>query len=271
MLRFFSLAILLLARLAAGTTIVAKEATKKLRHRHAGASFISSLQFKLTLRICNAYPYTHPMDVYLGEEKLTESALAYKKCGEYNPTVKVGDKLDFKVGESSAGSFTVSELPSNDATLVLIIYRHDTQSTAVSFESHVFSNLLNAQVAVLDAYRGSAKAVPKIQDINQKQDKDFVQRSEELRYNSVVAVNQGLYEVVLHATDGEAKARHQLVAINRESYLVVRVGVEAAEGQAFPQELMVYPESDPRALGGAAKYSLFAATLATLLSVWASL
>jgi len=209
MLRFFSLAILL-ARLAAGTTIVATEATKRLRHRHAAASFISTLQFKLALRICNAYPYTYPMDVYLGQEKLTESALAYKKCGEFTPAIKVGDKLDFKVGESTAGSFTVSELPSNDATLVLIIYRHDTRSTAVSFESHVFSNLLNAQVAVLDAYRGSAKAVPKVQDVNQHNDPDFVQRSEELRYNSVVALNQGVYEVVLHATDrnqSEASAR----------------------------------------------------------------
>merc|ERR1719198_510017 len=37
-------------------------------------------------------------------------------------------------------------------------------STAVSFESHVFSNAAPAQVAVLDAYRGSAKSTPHIQD-----------------------------------------------------------------------------------------------------------
>ena len=56
-----------------------------------------------------------------------------------------------------------------------------------------------------------------------------------------------------------------------ESYLVVRCGVEAEEGQAFPQELMVFPQSDPRELGGAAKSSIFAAGLVTLFSVAASL
>jgi len=269
MLRFISVAILLLARCAASTTILAS--AKQLRHKHAGSTFISSLQFKIVLRLCNAYPYTHPMDVYLGKEKLTETSLAYKSCGEYHPNLKVGDKLDFKVDDASAGSFTVSELPSNDAILVLIIYRHDTRSTAVSFESHVFANLLNAQLAVLDAYKGSAQAVPKIRDVKEHIEKDQVVRSEELRYNSVVAVNQGLYEVVLAAPNGEKKATHELVAINRESYLVVRCGVESEVGQAFPQELMVYPHSDPRELGGAAKHSLFAALLATMVSVAASL
>lgn len=270
MLHFISIAIFLLARIAFGTTVVA--ASNHLRQKNAGASFISSLKFRTTLRICNAYPYSYPMDVFLGKEKLTESAMPYKMCGEFHPDLKAGDKLDFKVRDSSAGSFSVSELPQNDAVLLLIIYRHDTMSTAVSFESHVFASLLNAQVAVLDAYRGSAKAVPLIQDVKQGgADEKAPRRSEELRFNSVVAVNQGLYEVTLQSLQGEQKARHQLVAINRESYIIVRCGVEAVQGQSYPEELMVFPESDPRALSGAAKSSLLAAALATLLSVWASL
>jgi len=266
MLRLFGLTFLLISELAVSTTILAAK-----QQRHAGKSFISTLQFKHVLRVCNAYPYTYPMDIYLGKEKLTDSSMHYKKCAEFHPTLKVGDKLDFKVGDSSAGSFTVNELPQNDAILQLVIYRHDTRSTAVSFESHVFSNLLNAQIAVLDAYRGTAKGTPKIQDMKQPQKEHEITRSEELRYNSVVAVNQGVYEVVLHATDGEAKARHQLVAVNRESYLVLRCGVEATEGQAFPQELMVFPESDPAQLGGAATYSLFGAALLALFSLVTSL
>lgn len=258
---------LIIALFLAGATSTKIVASSKQLRRNAGASFISSLQFKYVLRICNAYPYTYPMDVFVGKEKLTESSIPYKNCAEFTPDLKVGDKLDFKVSDSSAGSFTISELPSNDAIMVLIVYRHDTRSTAVSFESHVFSNLLNAQVAVLDTYRGAAKAVPKIQDVSEHVDKNEVRRSEELRYNSVVAVNQGLYEVVLHAPDGENKARHQFVALNRESYMVMRVGVESEEGQAFPQELMVFPMSDPRQLSGAARSSMFAAVFVALVAL----
>merc|ERR1719262_876943 len=68
-------------------------------------------------------------------------------------------------------------------------------------------------------------------------------RSEELRYDSVVAVNPGKYEVVLAGQDGETKAKSDLVALNRESYVVLRTGVEAQRGQSFPQELVVFPQS----------------------------
>lgn len=266
------MAILLLTRIAAGTSIVAS--SKQLRRgKSAGATFISSLQFKLQLRICNAYPYSYPMDVYLGKEKITESSLAYKSCGQFSPELKAGDKLDFKIRDASAGSFSVSELPQNDAILVLVIYRHDTISTAVSFESHVFANLLNAQLAILDTYKGAAQAVPTIQDMKPALAGKPApeRRREELRFNSVVAVNQGLYEVVLQDMKGEKKARHQLVALNRESYLVVRCGVKAVEGQSYEEDLMVYPESDPTLLGGAAKSSLLAAAAATLFSLLMSM
>jgi hypothetical protein len=208
------------------------------------------------------------MDIYLGKDKLTQQPLPYMKCGEFSPTLTQGDKLDFKVGDSSAGSFSVSELPNNDAVMLLVIYRHDTLSTAVSFESHVFSNLINSQIAVLDAYRGAEKSSPRIQDVSEAK----TTRNEELRYDSVVAVNPGFYEVVLQNAEGESKSRHELVALNRESYVVIRCGVEAQEGQSYPQELMVFPNSDPRALEGAAvqKTPLFALAL-VLFSVTAKL
>jgi hypothetical protein len=166
------------------------------------------------------------MDVFLGKERLTTESLSYKRCEEYTPSLKAGDKLDFQVGDTTAGTFSVSELPANDATLVLVIYRHDTSSTAVSFESHVFSNLANAQIAVIDAYRGAAKATPRIRDIaDAKTDRD-----EELRYDSVVAVNQGHYEVILQEGD-KVESKHELVALNGQSYVVVRCGVEATTGE----------------------------------------
>jgi len=269
-------AICLLARIAASASITTaaggSASITQLRQRHSskGQAFISSLQFKLTLRICNAYPYEYPMDVYLGKEKLTRDAMPYKMCGEFTPSLKAGDKIDFKVGDSSAGSFSVSELPANDAVMLLVIYRHDTHSTAVQFESHVFSNLVNSQIAVLDTHKGAAKATPRIRDISTAK----TERNEELRFDSVVAVNPGLYEVVLQSMDGENKARSELVALNRESYVVIRCGMEAPVGaQAYPQELMVFPHSDPRALEGSAvsRSPLVALVLALFAMVMAAL
>merc|ERR1719443_1813037 len=90
-------------------------------------------------------------------------------------------------------------------------------------------------------------------------------RTEELRYDSVVAVNPGLYEVELMGSDGETKAKSQLVALNQESYVVIRTGVEAQQGPAYPQELIVYPNSDAAALKSSA--SGLAKTSAALLVV----
>merc|ERR1719451_13659 len=95
---------------------------------------------------------------------MTDAAMPYKACKDFVSPLKAGDKLEFKVGDASAGTFSVSDLPNNDAVLLLVIHRHDTLSTAVSFESHVFANLLNAQVAVIDTYKGTEKSSVKIQD-----------------------------------------------------------------------------------------------------------
>merc|ERR1719408_251431 len=117
MLRLVGLTFLLISELAVSTTILAAK-----QQRHAGKSFISTLQFKHVLRVCNAYPYTYPMDIYLGKEKLTESSMAYKSCDEFTEPLNAGDKFDFRVGDSSAGSFSLVELPNNDAVLLLVIY-----------------------------------------------------------------------------------------------------------------------------------------------------
>merc|ERR1719163_1514066 len=95
---------------------------------------------------------------------MTQSPMPYKACEDFASQLKPGDKLEFRVGDSTAGTFSVSDLPNNDAVLMLLIHRHDTLSTAVSFESHVFANLLNAQIAVIDTYKGAAKSTLKIQD-----------------------------------------------------------------------------------------------------------
>jgi len=229
--------------------------------------FVQALEFKHRLRVCNAYPYKASLDVFRSKDKLTDTPMDYKSCKDFLSPLKAGDKLEFKIGDASAGTFAVSDLPNNDAVLLLIIHRHDQVSTAVSFESHVFANLLNAQIAVIDTYKGSLKASPRIQD---RADATKNSRSEELRYSSIVAVNPGIYEVELGGADGEVKAKRELVALNRESYIVLRTGVESRTGPSWPQELVVFPNSDPATLRGAATTQGFVfALVVTLLSVFA--
>jgi len=236
--------------------------------------FVRAFEFKHRLRVCNAYPYVAALDVYRSKsEKLTsDSPMLYKSCKDFVSPLKVGDKLDFKVGDVSAGTFSVSDLPNNDAVLLLVIHRHDTLSTAVAFESHVFANLLNAQVAIIDTYKGNKKAKLQIMDASVAGSK---LRSEELRYDSVVAVNPGQYEVVLSDIAGKPEAKSKLVALDRESYVVLRTGVEAQQGQSYPEELVVYPISDTAALhrtrsGAPARRALApAAALAVGLAVLA--
>lgn len=198
------------------------------------------------LRVCNAYPYMTALNVFIekpsGKTKITEPPMAYKTCREFEPQLEAGDKIDFRFQEASAGTFVVGDLPNTDAVLMLVIYRHDAATTAVAFESHVFANLLNAQIAVLDTYKGPAKSSIKIQDAEEA----TTSRSEALAPNSVVALNPGKYEVVLVGSDEKTKSRSGLTVENRESCVVIRCGVEPKQGRAYPQELIVYPPEPPQ-------------------------
>lgn len=241
-----------MSKIAAFILLVALQGAAGVNHnkglRSGATGFVRALDFKHQLRVCNAYPYAAPLELYLGKTQLTSSPMPYKSCQQFAAPMKAGDKLEFRVGDSSAGTFSVSDLPNNDAVLMLIIHRHDTLSTAVSFESHVFANLLNAQIAVIDTYKGAEKSTLKIQDTATAKNA----RQEDLRYDSVVAVNPGEYEVTLDGADGKTAAKAPLTALNRESYVIMRVGVEAQQGQTYPQELVVFPSSDPAMLKGAA-------------------
>lgn len=240
---------------AAATQVAAASDASASRQRFqahmsaVSASSARSLHFRHRLRVCNAYPGNEPgVNIFKGKSRLTDTPLKYKTCQEFNPPIRAGDKLQFTMAGYNAGSFAVSDLPNNDAVLVLVIYRHDTSSTAVAFESHVFANLINAQIAVLDTYKGHAKAALRIQDVSNAK----TSRSEELKYDSVVAVNPGIFEVVVQSDDGAMKARQELVALNRESYVVIRCGVEPQEGQVYQEELLVWPQSDSKVLMGSA-------------------
>lgn len=224
--------------------LIGSQATVHTQLRTQAQGFVRALSFEYRLRVCNAYPADQKLVVVKGKEDMTkDGALSYKSCQDFKNDLKSGDKLDFKFDGSEAGSFTITDLPSNDATLLLVIHRHDVNSATVSFESHVFANLVNAQIAVIDSYTGAAKSSVKIRD-RKSADKN---RQEELRYNSVVAVNPGDYECVLVGSDGKEKSKSRLVAAEKESYIVLRVGVED-KAKPFPEEIMTYPKTDESSL-----------------------
>lgn len=241
--------------------------TAKVASKARGASvrgFVRALAFQFRLRVCNAFPSGEKLTVMKGKDELTTEPLSYQNCADTTPELKSGDKIDFHLDGSEAGTFTITDLPQNDATLLLVMHRHDTASSTVSFESHVFANLANAQIAVIDAYTGDSKAVIKIQDHKEKPDEKAMPRQEELRYDSVVAVNPGDYECVLYSSDGAEKSSVRLVALEKESYLVLRTGVED-KAKPYPQELVVYPKSE-EAKSSAAPFQLNTLLLAIIAS-----
>lgn len=221
------------------------------------ASFIKQIDAVHKLRVCNAYPYDAAMDVFDGK-KLNSKPIAYKRCDEIEHHLEAGTNIDFKVKDSVVGTFTISDAPTGDATLLLAIHRHDDEGLSVAFASHIFADVSGAQVAVIDTYQGQARANIIIKDAN---------RTELLRYDSVVAINPGHYRASM---TNETVPTVDLVALPRERYVVLRCGVEAKEkgGRSYPQELFVFPHSDPSALGEASRMTR---PLVATLTAWLAL
>jgi len=273
--------------------LLAQATAGHFRHHHAGKDgpgkgFVKALNFKHRLRICNAYPNVYALDVYRGKaqaEKLSsDQPLAYKACREFRSPLMAGDMIEFRVpvqsdpgmddvnvGGQSAGTFTVSDLPNNDAVLFLVIHRHDTLSSAASFESHVFASLLNAQMALIDTYKGHAHSYTRARIVDGQGDDKA--RKESLRFNSVVALNQGKYEVEFDGRDGKPECKSELVALDKESYVVIRTGAESQTGTMYPQDIIVFPKSEmPHARSGAqgfkGAFSIVSLVLAVAAAAW---
>mmetsp|Transcript_45139 Transcript_45139/g.104586 ORF Transcript_45139/g.104586 Transcript_45139/m.104586 type:complete len:276 (-) Transcript_45139:71-898(-) len=209
------------------------------------SSFLRTLGFKQKLRVCNAYPHHTPLEIVIdGKEAVTKEPLPYKACVQMQSTFPVGTEVDFKADGIEVGSFTIADLPESDATLLLVIYRHDTVSTAVAFKSHVYANAESAQIAALDTYQGNDPSTElRIEDVpsTQGDSKAEQARSEILRFNSVVAVNDGKYAVSLFNRTGGVLAKSEIDTKQQEQYVVLRCGVTAEEGESYPEELLVFP------------------------------
>lgn len=203
----------------------------------------TALAFKQTLRICNAYPFS------AGGVSVLENVISYKNCADIDHSLTEGDQIDFHSGSDISvlvGSFEVSELPKNDALLLLVLQPHDDISTGVKFQSHIFSNSDDAQVALLDAYAGPIlQGTDNMITIADKkiENPKYEQRKEELNFNTVVAVNNGDYEVYVK---GDRMSKKYLHAHRGTKYSIVRVGVASSEADkiAYPEDLIVFPAED---------------------------
>lgn len=208
-----------------------------------GTHLLSAPEFKQTLRVCNAYTDKTPISVYLDEHTdLTQDGpMAYQTCKDFKHPFAVGDRLVFRVGNDSAGDFAISDLPKEDAIMLLVIYRHDALNTAASFESHVFANMQEPQVAVIDTFKSDSpealQAMPRILDPS-----DLGSPAEALPFGGVVAVKPGRYEIQLSDL-GTTRAATNFVASARESYVIMRTGVESKTGPSFPEDLVIFPKS----------------------------
>lgn len=200
------------------------------------------------LVICNAYAAPYPLSIVrvgVNEELTRDGPLSYKQCREFLLDLKEGDQLDFKAGDLDVGTFYATGLPKSSASLLLIPHRRDS-SKSVSFESHAFTDLASPQIAVIDAYRGDKKSAMKIIEgpTGEGETGNTAQRVEEdLRYNSVVAVNPGKYEIKLSAIGGTDESVMPLLAQSNAKYVVMRTGGETNNktGYSYPQELIVFP------------------------------
>lgn len=245
--------------------------TSAAKHKTAqqGVSLISKPEFRHRLRVCNAYTSKHPIDVQRKDGKhtsnLTKSGpLLYKACQDFAMQLEVGNSIWFRMNNKPLGVFSVTALPRRDALLLLVPRRKNPASSTLTFSSHVFASLLNAQIAVLDAYSGRANGRVVIRDsssgkLGTEKEKENEAREESLSYNTVVAINPGKYEcALLGGSHGPSKP---LVGLNRENYVLLRVGEE--DNPAFPQELVVFPGP----LGGAGRHGLSSVALLVVLAV----
>lgn len=193
------------------------------------------------IQICNAYCRKAEMDVEQESagkvSKLTASPIGYKTCTSMNLTLHNGDRLHFTHSDTGVnqGTFKVSRIPNTEAILLLVLRRKQPGLNTLAFESHVFANQVNAQIAVLDMYQG--RRVAKLH-IEEKSNEKVI-HSENLRFNSVVAINSGQYLVVMQDEDGKIATEALLPAHNQGNYVIMRVGNEDLND---PMDLLVFPQ-----------------------------
>jgi len=202
------------------------------------------------LTVCNAYlAGSGPLEIFHVDRHvmLTQhKPLKYKECQEFTLPLMEGDRLDFKTGGTNIGTFHATSMPKKSASLLLIPRRKDGNSSrALSFESHAFADVNSPQIAVVDAYHGNSSSSVNIIENMEEVQAGNIPLTEALRFNSVVAIAPGKYNIALMGTGANGNLTAvALHAGNRAKCVIMRVGGTPQLGEAaFPQELVVFPNS----------------------------
>mmetsp|Transcript_64378 Transcript_64378/g.182793 ORF Transcript_64378/g.182793 Transcript_64378/m.182793 type:complete len:303 (-) Transcript_64378:257-1165(-) len=241
------------------------------------------------LIICNAYAHAKGLHIanLRTQQRLTAAGpLAFKECGSFTQPLKEGDRLDFKAGDLSVGIFRTTGLPKSTASLLLIPHRRDRNAMNAAFESHAFERAEGPQVAVVDAYRGKEVGSVKIMDsAEETSDSSKAEaggaeatprprrrRVEDLKFNSVVTLRPGKYDVLLEGKDEAGSLSSARLLVSQGTYVIMRTGNQpepanrtvAGQQASFSQELVVFPQSSGAALAHVHCFTLVAAALAGL-------
>jgi len=231
-----------------------------------------------TVVVCNAFAHAKSLSIFneRTHRLLTpDGALGYKSCRELRTSLVAGDRLDFRLGNASVGIFRATDVPPGVSSLLLVPHRRYAGSLTAAFESHAFADAGSPQVAIVDTYRGKEASKVMIMDAqlpssDKQKEEPKQQRVEELRFNSVVALGPGSYQVSLQADDKQEIAKVPMtVGAEQANYVVMRTGLQnplnATAAPAFPQELIVYTQRhSSRSAAGGLRPRLLAAALVVL-------
>jgi len=224
------------------------------------------------LTVCNAYADHKPLSIYTvnNKAKLTEEPLPYKGCKLIALPMEESERIDFKLGGLSVGTFRVTGLPYVSANLLLVPYHRSNDTMSAAFASHMFSSSdERAQVAVVDAYSGSEAGSLKIQQARSRHQR----QSAALKSGASVKVSAGSYLLGLDDASGRQIKTAALEAADHGRYVVMRVGSES-DGHA--QELVVSSASGNEGTAAArsgsfrAGLGIFAAAAAAAASLAAA-
>merc|ERR1719361_2650908 len=180
-----------------------------------------------------------------------DKPLAYKECGLYHPTLHEGDRLEFKVGNTTTnntiGIFKTENIPDNLDTLMLVPHRRFASAMGGAFESHAFIKSIAPQIASVDAFRNRQDCKVSIMDVLDKDLNDTDQQSEALHFDSVVSLSPGDYHVTLTTRNGTYIDNSTMTVNDGKGgiYIVIRAGVtyqpkDENDTNPFPQELFIF-------------------------------
>jgi len=191
------------------------------------------------LIICNAYTSSLPLHIYHRRLPLGKP-LSYKSCEAYRLPLLHGDQLDFRSKEELVGTFFPFELRRANMSLLLIPHRGTLDRDNLTFDTHAFAELPNAQIAIVDASKYHTAGTVQIQQETQAHGR----RMQHLHFNHVAALEPGKYQFTLHHMNRSSDAQ-SLHLRNGDKSVVLRVGdsqPSTAEDKTtqFPLELIIY-------------------------------